>query len=196
MSRVGRVERPRGLIVAWVCACCAQRRRPAVALTKPSRPTSRVLFGRNFRLDLDGFHFDELRRLVDAFIVGLASPASLGKSTIGVTPKPPLLGKAGVKAIVVAKFRKPNCATPVIPAAAPTRRCDWPVPSCDPIRARVRSRSTSRWKTRSAAPPPTSSPPSSTTGCCPVRPEWMFTRCTCRRPPVGGRVSAVFRRPA
>ena len=33
--RVGRVERPRGLIAAWVCACCAQRRRPAVALTKP-----------------------------------------------------------------------------------------------------------------------------------------------------------------
>src|SRR5208337_1620490 len=30
-----RVERPRGLIAAWVCARCAQRRRPAVALTKP-----------------------------------------------------------------------------------------------------------------------------------------------------------------
>jgi len=29
------VERPRGLIAAWVCACCAQRRRPTVALTKP-----------------------------------------------------------------------------------------------------------------------------------------------------------------
>ena len=29
------MERPRGLIAAWVCACCAQRRRPAVALTKP-----------------------------------------------------------------------------------------------------------------------------------------------------------------
>ena len=36
LRRVGRVERPRGLIAAWVCACCAQRRRPAVALTKPS----------------------------------------------------------------------------------------------------------------------------------------------------------------
>ena len=35
LRRVGRVERPRGLIAAWVCACCAQRRRPAVALTKP-----------------------------------------------------------------------------------------------------------------------------------------------------------------
>ena len=31
----GRVARPRRLIAAWVCACCAQRRRPAVALTKP-----------------------------------------------------------------------------------------------------------------------------------------------------------------
>ena len=31
------MERPRGLIAAWVCACCAQRRRPAVALTKPLR---------------------------------------------------------------------------------------------------------------------------------------------------------------
>ncbi len=31
------MERPRGLIAAWVCACCAQRRRPAVALTKPDR---------------------------------------------------------------------------------------------------------------------------------------------------------------
>ena len=31
LRRVGRVERPRGLISAWVCACCAQRRRPAVA---------------------------------------------------------------------------------------------------------------------------------------------------------------------
>ena len=29
------MERPRGLIAAWVCACCAQRRRPAVTLTKP-----------------------------------------------------------------------------------------------------------------------------------------------------------------
>ena len=29
------MERPRSLIAAWVCACCAQRRRPAVALTKP-----------------------------------------------------------------------------------------------------------------------------------------------------------------
>ncbi len=28
------------LIAAWVCACCAQRRRPAVALTKPARPIS------------------------------------------------------------------------------------------------------------------------------------------------------------
>ena len=36
LRRVGRVERPRGLIAAWVCACCAQRRRPAVALTKPA----------------------------------------------------------------------------------------------------------------------------------------------------------------
>ena len=36
LRRVGRVERPRGLIAAWVSACCAQRRRPAVALTKPS----------------------------------------------------------------------------------------------------------------------------------------------------------------
>ena len=36
LRRVGRVERPRGLIAAWVCACCAQRRRPAVALTKPT----------------------------------------------------------------------------------------------------------------------------------------------------------------
>ena len=35
LRRVGRVERPRSLIAAWVCACCAQRRRPAVALTKP-----------------------------------------------------------------------------------------------------------------------------------------------------------------
>ena len=35
LRRVGRVGRPRGLIAAWVCACCAQRRRPAVALTKP-----------------------------------------------------------------------------------------------------------------------------------------------------------------
>ena len=35
LRRVGRVERPRGLIAAWVCACCAQRRQPAVALTKP-----------------------------------------------------------------------------------------------------------------------------------------------------------------
>src|SRR5208337_2932122 len=35
LRRVGRVERPRGLIAAWVCACCAQRRRPTVALTKP-----------------------------------------------------------------------------------------------------------------------------------------------------------------
>ena len=26
LRRVGRVERPRGLIAAWVCACCAQRR--------------------------------------------------------------------------------------------------------------------------------------------------------------------------
>src|SRR5208337_1683747 len=39
-----------------------------------------VLFGRNFRLDLDGFDFDELRRLVDAFIVGMTPLASLGKS--------------------------------------------------------------------------------------------------------------------
>ena len=31
------MERPRGLIAAWVCACCAQRKRPAVALTKPRR---------------------------------------------------------------------------------------------------------------------------------------------------------------
>ena len=38
LRRVGRVERPRGLIAAWVCACCAQRIRPAVALTKPHRP--------------------------------------------------------------------------------------------------------------------------------------------------------------
>ena len=38
LRRVGRVARPRGLIAAWVCACCAQRRRPAVALTKPERP--------------------------------------------------------------------------------------------------------------------------------------------------------------
>ena len=37
LRRVGRVERPRGLIAACVCACCAQRRRPAVALTKPDR---------------------------------------------------------------------------------------------------------------------------------------------------------------
>src|SRR5208337_3899758 len=37
LRRVGRVARPRGLIAAWVCACCAQRRRPAVALTKPWR---------------------------------------------------------------------------------------------------------------------------------------------------------------
>ena len=35
LRRLGRVARPRGLIAAWVCACCAQRRRPAVALTKP-----------------------------------------------------------------------------------------------------------------------------------------------------------------
>jgi Adenylate and Guanylate cyclase catalytic domain len=45
VCRVGRVECPRGLIAAWVCACCAQRKRPAVALTKPSvvrrrRPSS------------------------------------------------------------------------------------------------------------------------------------------------------------
>src|SRR5271166_4173479 len=36
LRRVGRVARPHGLIAAWVCACCAQRRRPAVALTKPA----------------------------------------------------------------------------------------------------------------------------------------------------------------
>ena len=35
LRRVGRVERPRGLIAAGFLACCAQRRRPAVALTKP-----------------------------------------------------------------------------------------------------------------------------------------------------------------
>ena len=35
LRRVGRVERPRGLIAAWVWARCAQRRRPGVALTKP-----------------------------------------------------------------------------------------------------------------------------------------------------------------
>ena len=29
------MARPSGLTAAWVCACCAQRRRPAVALTKP-----------------------------------------------------------------------------------------------------------------------------------------------------------------
>src|SRR5208337_3129599 len=40
LRRVGRVERPRGLIAAWVCACCAQRRRPAVALTKPEKRTA------------------------------------------------------------------------------------------------------------------------------------------------------------
>src|SRR5208337_4425946 len=33
--RVGRVARPRGLVAAWVWACCAVRRRPAVTLTKP-----------------------------------------------------------------------------------------------------------------------------------------------------------------
>ena len=43
LRRVGRVERPRGLIAAWVCACCAQRRRPAVALTKPARPYAACL---------------------------------------------------------------------------------------------------------------------------------------------------------
>ncbi len=36
------MERPRGLIAAWVCACCAQRRRPAVALTKPESIYSRL----------------------------------------------------------------------------------------------------------------------------------------------------------
>ena len=36
-----------------------------------------VLLRRNFRLDLDGFDFDESRRLVDAFIVGVA-PSSWG----------------------------------------------------------------------------------------------------------------------
>ena len=41
LRRVGRVERPRGLIAAWVCACCAQRRPPAVALTKPLRTNMR-----------------------------------------------------------------------------------------------------------------------------------------------------------
>ncbi len=39
-----------------------------------------VLLRRNFRLDLDGFDFDESRRLVDAFIVGIASSAPLGKA--------------------------------------------------------------------------------------------------------------------
>src|SRR5271166_1827488 len=46
LRRVGRVERPRGLIAAWVCAWCAQRRRPAVALTKPT--ACRMIAGGNW----------------------------------------------------------------------------------------------------------------------------------------------------
>ena len=45
--REGLMPRPRGLIAAWVCACCAQCRRPAVALTKPS-----WRLGRWARLDI------------------------------------------------------------------------------------------------------------------------------------------------
>ncbi|HVP99230.1 MAG TPA: DDE-type integrase/transposase/recombinase [Roseiarcus sp.] len=42
LRRVGRVERPHGLIAASVCACCAQRRRPAVVLTKPASEAGRA----------------------------------------------------------------------------------------------------------------------------------------------------------
>ena len=39
-----------------------------------------VLLRRKFRLDLDGFDLDELSRLVDAFIVGIAPSALPGGS--------------------------------------------------------------------------------------------------------------------
>ena len=57
------------------------RRRAFRACPPASRSFDRlVLLRRNFRLDLDGFDFDEFRRLVDAFIVGIAPSAPLGKS--------------------------------------------------------------------------------------------------------------------
>src|SRR5208337_3603688 len=36
LCRIGRVACPRGLMAAWVWACCATRRRAAVTMTKPA----------------------------------------------------------------------------------------------------------------------------------------------------------------
>ena len=38
LCRTGRMARPRGLMAAWVWACSALGRRPAVTLTKPTNP--------------------------------------------------------------------------------------------------------------------------------------------------------------
>src|SRR5271165_4421290 len=54
-----------------------------------------VFFGRNFRLDLDRFNFDEFCRLVDAFIVGFASSAPLGKSRVDLAACCRLHGPSG-----------------------------------------------------------------------------------------------------
>ena len=57
LRRVGRVARPRGLIAAWVCACCAQPRRPAVALTKPLRNVEDLLAERGIDISHETVRF-------------------------------------------------------------------------------------------------------------------------------------------
>ena len=125
------MERPRGLIAAWVCACCAQRRRPAVALTKPAPLLVNVLIVPEFETPAPLPYAPEppfppliVPLLVSAVIVLAfsipAPPAPPNKSAL--PPVPPLIAPLLVNVLIVPEFE-----TPALPGPRFRRFTTWRV---------------------------------------------------------------------